>query len=466
VGEISEGAALELVLDHAAALLTMELPAPSGEAPPPPSQDVAHEIEGRLRIGLTANPETKNEPGLQDIHLGIDFGTSCIKCAAFFPYQAGEPVVAVPAPGSLAQEKHAYLWPSAVWVSSDAEASFSLYDRGPDTPVAGIKNRLIVKPYESDNPGVSPSVAAAALLALHLRQMKGHLVNTYPAYFEVPRAEWTVNFGYPASSLDDDEVAVRFQRCCAAALDLERSGKPISIETVTAALDRVASSYGTVLEEHGSGVVPEMTAAVSGFAHAGRFEDGLFGLVDIGGMTVDCCTFNLIQKSSGDIECPIFEADVLPLGVEVSKRWREVGGLQRHFRQAVQGMAQKVIWATKRLRYPSSPRWKSGLPVFVVGGGIASKPHKQATANLDAWYRSSTKDTTGGGIEVAELSPPSNLQHELCSDDEAQRLLVAIGLARPAHEILKVAFPREIDDMNPKQSTWLADSRFVGKELT
>jgi hypothetical protein len=187
-----------------------------------------------------------------------------------------------------------------------------------------------------------------------------------------------------------------------------------------------------------------------------------YGLVDVGGSTVDCCTFNLFKSSDGAARCPIFAADVQMLGVE---RWSacQTGDahLASEFRQQLNELQWGVIWNTKRHRYQTSERWKSGLPLFFVGGGIKSATHRDSTLGLDAWLR--RHNAQGGGVRITALPAPDGLDHGLCAADQVDRLVVAIGLSLPTIEMPEVELPSEIADLviGAQRST---TESFVGKD--
>jgi hypothetical protein len=62
-------------------------------------------------------------------------------------------------------------------------------------------------------------------------------------------------------------------------------------------------------------LVPEIAAAVAGFARSNERENEMYAMVDIGAGTLDCCTFNL-GGVDGEARCSVFAADVSMLGVE------------------------------------------------------------------------------------------------------------------------------------------------------
>jgi hypothetical protein len=137
---------------------------------------------------------------------------------------------------------------------------------------------------------------ATAFLALQLRQAQGWLVTERATVLRRGQADWSYNFGFPAASLNDGPLRDRYQRCTAAALAL--AGEPVGIKlsTVRTALAATAYNADVQLEDAHAALIPEIAAAVSGFANSTRLDDGLYALVDVGGSTVDCCTFNLFKS--------------------------------------------------------------------------------------------------------------------------------------------------------------------------
>jgi hypothetical protein len=296
---------------------------------------------------------------------------------------------------------------------------------------------------------------ATAFLALQLRQAHGWLRAEKAALLEKQSLRFSYNFGFPAASLDAAFLKDRYQRCIAAAVILFEQKGELSLADVREALQFTEGGAAAVLQEAQAELFPEIAAAVSGFARSLGREDGLYALVDVGGGTVDCCTFNLVNDARRGGRCPIFRAEVKMLGVDPWRLCLEDLDLSEDFRWLLNTLQRSVIWQTKRDRYPTSERWQTALPIFFTGGGIASELHRESTHSLDKWLRHHTHGSVGVRIET--LPAPDNFEHPLCADAAVQRLVVAIGLSQEAGYIPDVELPGSIPDAPPPVRKFTAE---------
>jgi hypothetical protein len=425
------------------------------------------ELEQRLAAGLESSTFEWGTGRPLEVVLGVDFGTTSTKIVARLPYEAGAPTFAVPAPVFARAEEHPYLWASRLWLAPDG--MFSLCPLPHAAVACAIKANLMasvpatVAVLTAMAAEANSEEVAAAFLALQLLQARGWLASERAALFKRQKVTWSYNFGFPAASLNDDMLRKRYECCTAAALALASARVPITLSTVRSALGAFASSAALELEQAQAALVPEIAAAVSGFANSTRLDDGLYALVDVGGGTVDCCTFNLFKSGDGGARCPIFAANVQMLGVEPWSVCQHDSPLAKEFRQQLNEQQWGVIWRTKKERYQTSERWISGLPLFFVGGGIESSLHRDSTHGLNDWLRKF--NSKGGGVRITPLPPPEGLDHGLCDAALVHRLAVAIGLSLPVTDIPDVELPGAIEDV-PTGRRPGTDGNYVGKEQT
>lgn len=385
--------------------------------------------------------------------IGIDFGTSSTKIVVRLPYEAGEPAFAVPAIESVVAEGHPDLWMSHLWLSDGA--IFHLTAVAGARLLGGIKVGLMdgdqsfdaklgrSSAVPSESLSVFPSDAATAFLALHICEAKRWFKDRQPRIVASGNIVWSYNFGFPAASLDNQSLRTVYVRCVAAAVDLS-SVETMSLNVVREARCSLGNDSTLLLEGRRAALFPEIAAAVAGFAHSQRRDDGLYAMIDVGATTLDCCTFNLVATAQGALKCPIFEADVSRYGVEP---WQDCANdtVRREvFSAELNRRPRSVIWVTRRCRYFASPRWDTALPLFLLGGGAASDVHRSMTESLNNWIRNNFKNGKGG-VRILELPPPENLEYS-CSPEKIPRLAVAVGLSLPADMIPTVMLPHEIDD--------------------
>ena len=398
-----------------------------------------------------------------DIVIGIDFGTSSTKIVARAPYEAGQPTFAVPALPFAQADQHPYLWASRLWLT--ASGMFSLRPTPDAAFLGGIKARLMAVqhgearvPYAS-NVRLTPEATATAFLALQIRQAVGWLVTEKDSLLRRGAPRWSFNFGFPAASLDEARLRECYHRCIAAAAEIALGQAEVTLDTVHAALATIRPIGRQGSNRSEVTLHPEIAAAVAGFTGSMRHEDGLYALVDVGGSTVDCCTFALIRRN-GESRCPIFAAGVKPLGVEP---WRLCEG-DRHaedeFSEVLDLLQTSVIWHTKQSRDPKSDRWRTGLPVFYVGGGKMSEAHRRSAERLHHWL---SVYVPNGIQDVAPLLEEEGFEAPGCRVDQLHRLIVAMGLSRPAHDIPRVELPAQIDDIQPPPRREV-ETAYIGKD--
>ena len=308
---------LRLRLERALAELHRQAAEAAGQVRFDP-QD-ARELAHRLAAGVVEGVAQPRGTRSVDIVLGVDFGTSSTKIVARLPYEAGAPAFAVPAPFSARAEEHAHLWASRIWL--DASGLFSLAPVEAAPAHCAIKAALMQADGEraivlrSGAWAATALEAATAFLALQLRQARGWLLSRKEDALSAGPLRWSYHVGFPAASLDKNGLRERYAAACTAALSLSLLGLPITPTLVRVAL-RVVPTTTTALDKLGISLVPEISAAITGFARSPKREDGLYAMVDVGAGTVDCCTFDLWRPNDGAMTYPIFKADVAMLGVE------------------------------------------------------------------------------------------------------------------------------------------------------
>jgi hypothetical protein len=425
------------------------------------SHEERAQLEQRILLGSSETlPEAEDGIPL-DAVLGIDFGTSSTKIVARLPYSVGTPSFAVPVVQFACAESHPHLWESRLWMTSSG-----LFSLAPDEDagvLCSIKTNLMAPDCERrmvmHAPGMSATAleCAIAFLALQIRQARGWLYQMHAGSFGRGPLRWHYNVGLPAAKLDQSHTVRHYQTCLAVAIDV--AGKPdaVSLEVIRRTVNGTVQGSQRLQAQRAT-LQPEIAAAVAGFAHSRKREDGLYAMVDVGAGTMDCCTFALTPGDHGD-RCPIFAADVSLLGIQPFELCNGDGDLQTSFGAEVKERICEVIRPTKDNKYPNSPRWREGLPVFLVGGGRPSPVHKAELGEIDR----NMKESRLGGLKVLELDEPGNLEHQ-AKPGQLHRLAVAVGLSLPASDIPEVELPTSIGDIAPMRQRDYERS-YVGSEM-
>lgn len=419
------------------------------------------ELSDRLERGAsTALPEPRSDITL-DVVLGIDFGTSSTKIVARLPYESGKPSFAIPCVRFAMAEGHPHMWESRIWLTP--EGLFSLAPERGAAVLCSIKTNLMRPDCDHAMvlhvPGRSATAleCATAFLALQIRQARGWLYRNQAHMLGRGPIRWHYNVGLPAAKLDQLKSVKQYQTCLVAAIGLAAKIGSVSLDAVRAEIVAI-NQPDNRLKDMLASLQPEIAAAVAGFAQSRRRQDGLYAMMDVGAGTLDCCTFALKDDDSGDL-CPIFEAAVSLLGMQPLELCQGDEPVLECFREEVAGHLIAVLRPTMTKRHPNSPRWKEGLPVFLVGGGKPSRVHKAEVDKIDRNLRHGGK----GGFIFRELPDPDGLEH-VAGSDQLHRLAVAVGLSLPASDIPQVQLPTSISDVTllPQRDY---EKNYVGSEM-
>ena len=424
----------------------------------------AREIEAAQRVQVDASSAAdltrrlaaaRRQPAsgrTVEIVLGIDFGTTSTKVVARRPYDAESPATAMPAPAFARPESNPHLWASRLWRTRDDRLTLAP-ELGAE-PVCALKTRLM------GGDGLEHEVHAAAFLGQIIAHARGWLIDKRPDFVGTRRPDWRYHFGFPAASLDDDGLASRYRRVVAAALSLAGLGRPPTMREALAAVE-AGSPSSDGLAKDGALLFPEVAGATAAFVASRNFVADLHVMVDIGGGTVDVCTFTLHSPDEGLLVQPIYAAAIDLLGVEPWRLCEGQPGGDFDFGKCLDAHIRRVIWDTKRDHARLSRCWQEGLPVLVVGGGVASGRHEKCVGNLHGWLRRSQQGCPGGTL--VQLAPsPGNFQHD-AGPAGAHRLTVALGLSLPDESI-----PEVRQRIPPVMTLTRLDinDRYVGPEMT
>lgn len=281
--------------------------------------------------------------------------------------------------------------------------------------------------------------------------------------------------------------------------------KIASVSDLEGRLSRVDESNKPMVEFTGDeeasntviGLLPEVVAEVAGYANSFRRRNGLHLLIDIGASTVDICSFILHERDGAD-RYEILTAEVEPLGTsrahddrmrvvrtfnivfprELEKKQSYDAALplpdgpddylptpqelencltltRRWFlkiddrtSKECRKVIQKVVDCTRLDRDPRSKHWKTGLPLFVAGGGQGLAIYRKAIDECSKWLRTHLDPCLG----FDEISPPEPRElHGAFGSDFFPRLSVAWGLTFPIDDIGNIGRPSEIDNIPPRE---------------
>lgn len=435
---------------------------------PPPSILPAETeaIRSRLDAGAAMQFTGARRGAVVDVVIGLDFGTSATKVVVRAPYVASVAPHALPIPDSLRAEGNPHLWRTGLWIANDD--TFSVFAQPGAIPVENIKMHLMGSNPERNIvggngvPRVSAWEASVAYLAFVFRYTRGWFLETKQAAYRRAPLAWQGNVGLPAATYDDPTLTKLYRQMVAAAWILSQQPTDITLPAVRRAWDDpraiAASGDDNARAALGVEIIPEVAAEVVGFARSTRRREGLYVMIDVGGGTLDVCTFRL-HSSNGTDRYSMFTADVQPQGAEILRHFVESGGSSQEFAAAVTKTMRRVIWDTKLRRDPRAEEWRDRLPIFLCGGGRASLCHREAAEGLGPWL---AKNTLARGAPILALDCPEGFDVEIPAED-FHRLAVAWGLSYPRYDIGDLHRPSEIEDVPKPPVRDLSDS-FVSKD--
>lgn len=374
-----------------------------GEAPPPietrPQRTlpwVRTGVEECIALGAELI-RAKPEPDHSGYIIGCDFGTSSIKLAVRQPYRAGNPTAARPAPNLLQSNRHPYLWQSVIWFSPDSE-EFSLLPGKGKVALEGFKAGILAggggKRILPDL-AVTRNEAAAAFLALQLAHCLGWYEKTQPLGGDAARNFLAINIGIPVAAQDDTKTYRDFRHIVSAARALMPHATCLTHSKV-----RECYQASTHDLPAGFDLVPELTAAISGYANEPFARDGAHILIDVGASTLDVVAFNLVNRE----RVAAFAAEVKLLGAAALEAARSDGFPDDLFRRACIEQYDQVFNYARHPRV--APRnfdatlRRNPVQLMAIGGGCKTAVHKEFIARVHP---------TLGDLKLMHPSPPAQM---------------------------------------------------------
>lgn len=295
---------------------------------------------------------------------------------------------------------------------------------------------------------------AAIYLALVLRKIRSYILNDKQSLFQGNRFIWLINVGLPTEGYANKKINKAYSLIVSSAWDASAASGEITRPLVEKCikLKKQGESSDRSLADDAVGLIPEFVAQVTGYVRSPRRQSDLHMLIDIGAGTLDATTFNVHEKDGEDC-FPIFAKAVASLGtrflvksrIEKYPSLKEDGALSPYlplpnnesfsqllnvsldglhqmdapFRKKVAGIINRLLRDTKKPgKYPKSPRWDVGVPVFLCGGG----------AEVD-FYQESIFDHKNSKLLKMHLPKPDAFEAPDLLPANYSRLSVAYGLS-------------------------------------
>ena len=445
-----------------------------------------------------------NQPLPCDIVIGCDFGTSCTKVVLQSPDVADGRAMVV-CFGELGHPINNHLLPTRLYYDSKGICSLSATSNS--FCATGLKLKLLQQPDEAEVHSdfkVIPITLAIAYLALLFRIVRAWFFETQEQIYGQFRIRWQCNLGIPSPGYRDEEERELFRLIAVDGWRFSLGDAPVSLEKIWRYfVGEYDSNHKLDIHVDDIQVVPEVVAEVTGYARSHQRENGLHVLIDIGASTVDICGFNLFHRE-GEDRYAILTSDLAHLGAfhchrervrrirEYFHRWfahlatrtdlilpvdaslseyfpirndfgpnAEKEILEEFYHQCF-SLIHRTLRFLKKERDPLSDRWKTGLPIFLCGGGKSLEIYQNVLEHLNQFWCTSMATR---GFKLLNLPAPSSL---IADDIETQcfdRFAVAYGLSFRFLDIGEVRAPFEIENVAVDQKLKYEGIEYVSKDM-
>ena len=439
---------------------------------------------------------------LVDIVIGFDFGSSCTKIVLQAPYIGGRwahiiPFIKYGYPGNK------NLLPTKIYCNSNGV--FSLTETDETICFDRLKTELI---KNSDSPIVekeihlhsdlTPKILVIAYMAIALQEIRQWFLSMQSNIFSNNKIRWHLNIGIPSAGYNDLNLKKLFKEVAQIAWLLSTMLGKINIKKIQKIIDPDITGgihFNCDINAEDINVIPEVAAEVVGYARSPLRDEGLHVLIDIGARTLDIASF-MLHKKDGEDKYSILTADLDELGatifnynrfkalanelIQLAKKHNEdlitpiptsiTSYLQKfntnereliqEFYYKCKSLIAKTIRDLKQNRDPNSDRWKTGLPIFLCGGGKDIALYRQALNEHNIWLQQYTNIKE---LLIKEIPMPENLRAENLNRKDYHRFAVAYGLSFPSYDIGEIKPPQEIEHIQRSEQKDHSD-RFVPKE--
>lgn len=406
--------------------------------------------------GVALQPVESGER-VMPIRIGLDFGTSYSKLAVRFV----DRTLIVDWDGVLAQQGSRYLPGELSRIDPYRVLLGTLEQR---TRLFENLKLPMMEPQEER----SRRMLAVAYLASVFIYARGWLWHHHSQLLAGRRVAWQLNIGCPTEHWGAAKIHKRYLEIALNAWQVSRLTAPASLMDVTRVMNAPVPEAASIGLD-GISIVPEFVAEIAEYVFSPQRKDGLHLLVDVGAGTLDIACFN-VYSDSGENVFPIFGSRVCPLGARLlmQARYAECNGRELHWndRQEIPSATQfadeigvderkildadsafaarviseiaDVLHSVKQNYHPKAPEWRTGLRVFLMGGGAACPLFHDALVTLFNRLKvplllvGPGADTVGYDGGIAEVS-------------DARRLAVARGLTFDAEGLGRIKTTDQIE---------------------
>ena len=401
-----------------------------------------------------------------DVVIGLDFGTSCTKVVVGTPYEQ-ERAFLVPFSG-FGHTSNVHLLPTHL----ASERNYYFLPRTSEKGQYGdLKLKLIKTVASTDDERHYEH--AVAYLALVFRFARTWFIDTYKPVFGACKLTWHANVGVPSATFENDDLTELYRKAVLTAWMVSTHDGDIHKKMVTEVTESLHNGTAGMEQAIEIGAFPEVAAEVAGYARSEHRREGLHLLVDIGAGTMDVCGF-LLNRSEGADQYPLLSSNVKLYGalqLDLARKNAVINAISKQhgallqdgiapicndlesyvpdcrgiksqiidaqlvFSKGCKTQVRSVLMHLRKNMDPHAVAWKTGLPVFLCGGGSAVPMYQELVDDLSAWLKENTNAT--GGARCVSLQKPERLEGKI-TDPEFHRFAVAWGLSWPSWEIGEV----------------------------
>jgi hypothetical protein len=411
------------------------------------SKGTRTQVQASVEAGAKIWTE-RPEPDHEGYIVGLDIGTSAVKCAYGQPYRANDPVRCLTVPEELRSFAHPCLWQTVIWYNPKTQV-FALTPTDGSIALEGFKSGLIHDNGQSPagvDVGISKAEAMTAFIAMQLAYILGAYARERPLGPVGADHYLHINIGIPVAAHDDSRTRGVYAKMVSAARALAPKASNLVLSDVRKEFDETKS-----VESPDISLIPELVAAMSGYVADPTAPDGAHFLVDVGASTLDMVAFNLIRKQ----RLSVFAACVETLGAAVLEHARATNVSDSDFKNACDEAFEQVYGGARK-KAPTLFRpglRKEPVQLITTGGGCQTSVHEPFVAEM-------TKPAVLGDLPIVEPYPPSHITDEVC---DKSRLLVAYGLTRDLPQFLTPRLPSDIGEWKPAR---VPQPEMITKEAT
>lgn len=365
-------------------------------------------------ISTTQKPEYVNIIEKEDLEIiiGFDFGTSCSKVVLRdVPRNISYAVDF----GKYGHKTNTFLLPTRLYLKKDNTFSF----QSGGTLFKDIKTNLIDNPDEKLTDNLTNTDIAIAYFGCAFQQVREWFIKMKGDIYLRNNIIWQINVGIPARDYSNSTLVTLFRYVTLLGWELSLNTDEITIEKIHQLISKIPDLKNqgeSWLSIHPEDIyaIPEIIAAIVGYAKSRMRKDGMYFLMDVGASTVDVSMFNLFKRD-GEIKYSILWAELgrygvlsqlitrlnsLPSGIKdrvsinlnldqctdpLPDIYHYLSDDERHsmvktdltFTRELRNLIGRVIVKVKIDQNPNDSTWGNGIPIFITGGGSEIDYYKE-----------------------------------------------------------------------------------------